>query len=381
MCGGVAYHEDELSFLQVRNGMKHRKSLGSRHSTNGSTVMHGVAIALVAYASFSVMDALIKDVSSRYPVFEIAFFAALFSVVPVLVYIALDDHKTNFRPKNPGLLLIRGLTYTGGLCSAFYAFSVAPFSEVYAVLFIAPMLVTVLSVFFLGEKVRIWRWSAIFIGLVGVLVVVNAGVSMPGIGHLSAVFAAICVAVGAVIVRHISSEDRSTTIVLFPILLHLVVTAVAMLPDYVPPELGDLALMAFIGLLSVFAVACNVTSMAKAPASIVAPMQYSQIIWAILIGAFVFGETVGTNTIAGGTLIIASGAMIVWREGLADISQSRPVSASSALRPQMALPQTSKPQISQPQASEAQALGTQTLEPQVSETRLRKTAKSDARET
>jgi S-adenosylmethionine uptake transporter len=197
---------------------------------------------------------------------------------------------------------------------AFYAFSVLPLAEVYSLLFAFPLFVTVLSIPILGEVVRFQRWAAVGVGLIGVLIVLRPGATDITLGHMAALTAAFCSALGSVLVRKIGNEERSAVLILYPMLLAIVVMSLMQPAVYQPPSLLHLAMMALVGVFSVIAQHLIILAYRAAPAGVVAPSQYSQIIWATLFGMIFFGEHPDGWVAVGASVIIASGIFVVWRE-------------------------------------------------------------------
>ncbi len=282
-------------------------------STQNTTVK-GLGFAFLGFAVFASHDALIKVLGGTYSVLQIIFFATLFSFVPMAVSMLADRTPSNFRPHHPWLVMLRsGLVVTSMSC-AFYAFSVLPLAEVYSLLFSFPLIVTVLSIPILGEVVRAQRWAAVGVGLIGVLIVLRPGTTDITLGHLAALTAAFCSAFGSVLVRKIGNEERSAVLILYPMLLAIVVMSLMQPAVYQAPSLLHLAMMALVGLFSVIAQHLIILAYRAAPAGVIAPSQYSQIIWATIFGMAFFGERPDGWVAVGASIIIASGVFVVWRE-------------------------------------------------------------------
>lgn len=282
--------------------------------------LHGSLLGLAAFAVFSTQDALIKSISGH-SVFQIVFFAVLFSFVPFTLFLAVDGNARSYRPQAPALTGLRCLFTLGSLLSAVYAFSVLPMTEVYSLIFTAPILITLLAIPILGEKIKLLRWIAIGIGLLGVLIVLRPGQSELSMGHLSAIVAAVCVACTAVVTRKIGNREHSHTLIVFPLLVNLLVTGACLIFVYQPMEGETLALMAAIGILSVLGQALNIRAYRISEAQFVAPMQYSQMLWAMLFGVVLFGEEIDRYVVIGSLVIIFSGLLFLWREMVASVVQ------------------------------------------------------------
>lgn len=290
-------------------------------STQNTTVK-GLGFAFLGFAVFASHDVLIKVLGGTYSVLQIIFFATLFSFVPMAVTILTDRTTGNFLPQHPWLVLLRsGLMITAMTC-AFYAFSVLPLAEVYSLLFSFPLIVTVLSIPILGEVVRAQRWAAVGVGLIGVLIVLRPGTTDITLGHVAALTAAFCSAFASVLVRKIGNEERSAVLILYPMLLAIAAMSLAQPAVYQPPTLLHLAMMAMVGLLSVIAQHLIILAYRAAPAGVVAPSQYSQIVWATIFGMVFFGERPDGWVALGAGIIIASGIFVVWRESRANTSSA-----------------------------------------------------------
>jgi S-adenosylmethionine uptake transporter len=235
-----------------------------------------------------------------------------------------DRTDGNLRPRHLGWSLLRtGAAVITGVC-AFYAFATLPLAQTYAILFASPLLITMLAIPILGEKVGIRRGLAVLVGLIGVMIVLRPGQVELRLGHLAAITAAVTGALASIIVRKIGNDERSAVLLLFPMLANFVCMG-AMLPFvFRPMPLLHLAGLALIAAMALVAGLCLIAAYRKAEAVIVAPMQYSQILWATVYGYFIFGEAPGWPTGIGAGIIILSGIYIVLREG-SGISLTRPV--------------------------------------------------------
>ncbi|MFS4436800.1 DMT family transporter [Paracoccaceae bacterium GXU_MW_L88] len=291
----------------------------------------GILVALCGFAVFATHDAIIKHLGASYSVFQIIFFAGLFALIPMTFIMGADRREDTFRPNNP--LWVAGRVVSGliAMASAFYAFSVLPMTEVYAILFTTPLLVTALSVPILGETVGKWRWMAVVMGLIGVVVVLRPGSSDLTFGHATALIGALANAFSALITRKIGPQERPVVMVLFPMLGTLIVMACLQPAVYQPPTLTALALMAVVGLFSVTGQLASVFAYSRAPAAMIAPLQYSQIIWATIFGLLFFDETPDKWVAIGTAIIIASGLFALFRERVG-ISRVKPVSQSRNMR-------------------------------------------------
>ncbi|MFV2001740.1 MAG: DMT family transporter, partial [Paracoccaceae bacterium] len=281
--------------------------------------------ALLAFAVFSVHDVVVKFLGGVYSPFQIIFFSVLFSFPLITMMLMRDPTPGNLRPVHPWWIAFRTVAGVTTSVSAYYAFSVLPLAQIYAVLFAAPLLITVLSIPILGERVRLRRWLAVIVGLVGVLIVLRPGSSELGLGHLAALSAAFGIALASIIVRKVGRQERAVVLLLYPIIANFVLMAIALPFVYQPMPITDLGLVGIISLFSFGAGLLLIVAYKNAEAAIVAPMQYSQIIWAAIFGFWIFDERIDPATMLGAGIVILSGLYIVLRESRASVSDHTPV--------------------------------------------------------
>ena len=282
--------------------------------------VRGLLIALLGYAVFSSHDALVK-VLHEYSVFQIVFFAMLFGYVPFSLARFADARQISLRPKNPLFVFLRAILMVGSLCSAFFAFSMLPMVQAYVLLFTTPVLILLLSIPVLGEKVHWFRGLSIFIGMTGVLIVLRPSPDSLQIGHLFGILAACCGAGAAVISRKIGGLENAATLILSPLLLNIMVTGSMLYFVYKPMPLLDLSLMFLLGVLGLIGQLLILTGFRCAPAAVIAPMQYSQLIWAIVFGYLFFNEPVDNIALFGAGVTNLSGVLMVWRESRVSVNQ------------------------------------------------------------
>ncbi|NNF24448.1 MAG: DMT family transporter [Rhodobacteraceae bacterium] len=295
--------------------------------------LKGALLSLLAYGIFSTHDVFIKTLGAYYAPFQIIFFSVLLSLPLLMFMLMRDETKANLIPVHPWWSALRtgSVLITGS--SAFYAFSTLPLAQTYAILFAAPLVITVLSIPILGERVGLFRWAAVLIGLVGVIVVIRPGAVPLELGHFAAMAAAFFGALASIVVRKIGREERSAVLLLYPLMANFVVMACILPFVYVPMPFAHFGMVAIVAVLAFIAGLVVIAAYKAGDAAIVAPMQYSQIIWAAAYGALIFGEYPDTYTFAGAGIIILSGLVVVLRETLSGKSINMPV-LSSRPRPE-----------------------------------------------
>ena len=285
----------------------------------------GVMFQLTAMGLYATHDAVIKVLGESYHSFQILFFSSLLSFPLVSLLLLQDPNPGTLRPNSPGWLILRTCcAITAGL-AGFYAFSALPLAQVYSILFATPLLITLLSIPLLGEKVGLHRWAAILVGLTGVLIVLRPGGQALEAGHFAAMIGAVASATVAVVTRKLGKSERPMVLIMWPMLGNLFVTGAALSVTYQPMPLAHLALTGVIACFGLAGGLLVILAYRAGEAAIVAPMQYSQILWATVYGWFLFSESPDGATILGATVIICSGLYIVWREGRGGNSVNRPV--------------------------------------------------------
>ncbi|PRY74088.1 drug/metabolite transporter (DMT)-like permease [Marivita geojedonensis] len=290
-----------------------------------SSNVKGAVLALIAFGLFSTHDVFIKTLGATYSPVQIVFFSVLLSFPLATIMLMRDAKPGTLVPVHPWWMAVRtmGAVVTG--VSAFYAFSALPLTQTYAILFATPLLITVLSIPILGETVRLQRWMAVIVGLIGVMVVLRPGSTDLTLGHAAAILAAFGGAFASIVVRKIGAEERPVVMLLYPMVANFVVMGAALAFVYKPMPIEHLGLLAIISLMAWIAGRIIITAYQTGEAAIVAPMQYSQILWATAYGLLFFGETTDLYTALGATIIIASGLFIVFRESRSGASKNMPV--------------------------------------------------------
>jgi len=282
-------------------------------------------LGLLGFSVYAAHDVIVKFLGATYSPFQMLFFSVIFAFPLVSFMLVRDASVANLRPRHPWWTMLRVLTILISASSFFYAFSVLPLAQTYSILFSVPLMVTALAIPVLGEKVGLHRGAAILVGLIGVLIVVRPGTASLSLGHIAALTGSFCTALTSVIVRRIGRDERDVVLLLFPMLGMFVVMGSLMPFHYKPMPLVDLGAMALLSVLGFIAFNSLIAAYKSGEAVVVAPTQYSQIIWATVFGVLIFGEDPDTQTLLGAAVVIASGLYIVARESRKDTSENTPV--------------------------------------------------------
>ena len=283
----------------------------------------GAVFALIAFAIFATHDVFIKSLGGTYSAIQIVFFSVLFGFPLATLMLMRDAQPGTLLPRHPWWMLLRTVATVVTGVSAFYAFSVLPLAQTYAILFASPLLITVLAIPILGERVRLRRWIAVVVGLCGVLVVLRPGTTDLSLGHAAALTAAVGGSIASIIVRKIGQEERQVVLLLYPMVANFFCMGAALYWVYKPMPIEHLGLLALIAGMAFVASRLIIAAYRTGEAAIIAPMQYSQILWASAYGFLFFDETLDRATLIGAAIIILSGLYIVLRES--KVSENTPV--------------------------------------------------------
>lgn len=285
----------------------------------------GALLALLAFGTFATHDVIVKILGGYYSPFQIVFFNVLLAFPLLSVMLIGKSTPGTLRPRHLYWGILRTLCVVITGASAFYAFSVLPLAETYAILFSSPLLITLLAIPVLGEKVGLRRGLAVLVGLAGVAIVLRPGTTVLTVGHFAALTAAFGGAFASVIVRRIGREERSAVLILFPMLANFAVMGAFLPTSYEPMPVEHLGMLGLTAVLGFLANILLIAAYRSGEAAIVAPMQYSQLIWAVVYGALFFSEKPDLWTLVGASVIIGSGLYIVLRESGSDASANQPV--------------------------------------------------------
>ena len=277
--------------------------------------LYSIYAMMLAVFMFALMDTVMKLLSQRYPAIQVAALRSLTSLPLIIVYVGVKvGYGGIFRIRWP-LHILRAVL--GVAMLSFFAFGIRKLSlaEAYSIFFIAPAIITALSVWFLKEKVNVARWIAIGVGLCGVLVVLRpSGAGFLTIGGLAVLGAAAMYAISAITVGILARTDRSEYMVFWLMVMMSVGASLLAAPGWVTMSLKDaplllgLALSGFIGQLAI------TEAFAKGDASSVAPFEYTALAWAVGLDWLLWQTLPDGWTMAGAAIIIGSGMYLIRHE-------------------------------------------------------------------
>ena len=276
--------------------------------------LKGIACGIVAMSLFPAQDAIVKWLSADYDVFQILFMRSVFAFIPVAILVMRSGGPRVLRTKQPFMLILRACFSFGAWSVYFIAISQIPLADAMALVFSAPLIITALSVPFLGEAVGLRRWAAVAVGFLGVLIMIEPGSgTLQGVALLPLVSAALY-SVSMLLTRILTKREASVTMLFYSTLTILVLAGVAQPFVWVTPDWPGLGLMAVMGLLTGAAQYFATQAYRFAAPAVVAPFDYTSLVWATLYGYLLFGDVPRQAVILGAAVVIGSGLFILYRE-------------------------------------------------------------------
>jgi len=280
---------------------------------------------LSAVVVLSAMDAAAKWLTGHYSVWQIIFLTRAVTLAFAILLALRAGSLATLATRRPWLHLLRSAIALAMVITFVFALRMLPLAEAIAITFAAPLFMTALSVPMLGERVGPRRWTAVLVGFAGVLVIVrptDGGLQWPALLALaSAALYALMLTIG----RSMTATESSHTIVFYFALLSVAATAPAMPWVWVPPEPGHILLFLLVGLCSGIGGYLMTQAFRYGEVSLLAPFEYTALIWATLYGFLLWGHVPGWSVFAGEALVVASSAYIAQREArLARRAAERP---------------------------------------------------------
>ncbi len=270
---------------------------------------------------FVAVTALVKHMGSRVPPAEAAFLRYLLGLVFLLPMLK-DLREAHLTPRQWKFFGMRGMFHAGAVILWFYAMTRIPIAEVTAMNYLSPVYVTIGAAIFLGEKLAMRRIVAILIALFGAAIILRPGFREVSSGHLAMLVTAIVFAGSYLTAKIMAGEVKPTVVVAMLSIFVPIGLAPFAIAVWVTPSLNDLMLLFCV---ASFATAGHYTmtlAFAAAPVTVTQPITFLQLVWAVLLGAIVFGEPVDIWVVFGGVVILASVTFITWREA---VMKRRPV--------------------------------------------------------
>ncbi|UYN93084.1 MAG: DMT family transporter [Enhydrobacter sp.] len=279
-----------------------------------SSTLAGIYLRVVALAMFATMDAIVKSLGDGYDTFQVMFFRSVVAMVPLYFLIRGRGGLRRLRSNRPMLQVARILTGFGSLLGFFYVFPRMPLVDAYAISYAAPLFMVALAVPMLGEVVGWRRWSAVAVGFVGVLVILEPWTISIHWMSLIVLVATFSYALSNVLTRLISRYDHDAATIFWFSVVASAASLVAALPNWQWPSPSGWFWLCSLGLIGGTAQILAIRALRLAPASILAPFDYSTIVLAMLFGYLWFHESPSPMVWFGLPLVIGSGFYILHRE-------------------------------------------------------------------
>ncbi len=278
-------------------------------------VVRGMTAAMGAFFMFTIMNVFAKLLSENHSVIEIAFYRNLIACMPFLFMVfVLGKRDILAIQSKPAAIGVRAVVGAISLITTFAAYSLMPMAETTVLLFTASLFIPVLGVIFLHEKVGPYRWAAVAIGFIGVVIMTSPAGSVNGLGVTVALIAALMHATLQIILRYLGKFERPETVAFYFLVIGTLVTALPLPFVAVIPTVAELPLLLGLGLSGAAAQWLLSVAFRNAPAAIVTVFNYSGIVWATFFGWLIWNDWPLPAVLAGAAVVIASNGLVIWRE-------------------------------------------------------------------
>ncbi len=273
----------------------------------------GFLFMFLSVCAFSIMDLIVKW-SEDYPVGEVLFFRGFFGLVPIFLLIPRDRYRDFYKTERVGQHFLRCVSGLIALTAIFVALRNLPLATVVSISFAAPIFTTVMSIFLLNEKVGLYRWSAVLIGFFGIIIITQPGLSSLNLYYIYPIIFCLGLSYVAIAIRRLSTTEPIWRIG-FYFSSSIMVLGIFTLPfGWVLPSLFDFILLSFVGILGGVANLFLSQSYKLSEVSLVTPLKYLSLIFAIIFGYLIWDEIPTLVTLFGSFLVILSSLIIFRRE-------------------------------------------------------------------
>lgn len=298
-----------MRFVQMASGVLALKRLWEKFPATQKGILCIVATTLC----FSSMDTMAKLLSARYDPFYIVW--ARYSSQAVLTFLVfLPQLGVLLRANRPGLQILRSAFLFAATCLFFSGLAIMPMIDVIAVAQVVPLLITGLAALVLSERVGPYRWLGVVAGLIGAMVILRPGFGGVGIASLLPLTAAFVFACYSIATRFLGNEDSVWTTFIFTGMFGAIGASIAVPFFWEVPDIADVPAMVLMGIFGAAGQLALIFAFSYAAASLLAPFLYISMVWAALLGFFVFAEVPDIWTITGAFMIICAGLYVRHRE-------------------------------------------------------------------
>ena len=273
----------------------------------------GFFYMFISVCAFSLMDVIVKW-SEEYPVGEVLFFRGFFGIIPLLFLIPKNRYLDFYKTDRSSLHIKRCLAGFIALISIFIALRNLPLATVVSISFAAPIFTTIFSIFLLNEKVGFYRWLAVLVGFIGIIVISEPGFSSLNFYYIYPIIFCLGLSYVAIAIRKLSSTEPVWLIGFYFSFSIMILSFFTFYQNWIMPSFKDLFLLSMVGILGGLANLWLTQSYKFSEVSLVTPLKYLALVFAILFGYFIWNEVPTTKTLAGASLVIISSFIIFKRE-------------------------------------------------------------------
>tara|TARA_B100001057_G_scaffold201770_1_gene202571 strand:+ start:835 stop:1740 length:906 start_codon:yes stop_codon:yes gene_type:complete len=284
---------------------------------NNNDIKAAAFFMIISVTGFSVMDLTVKWTTEHYPIGEVIFFRMIFGIIPLIFVVPRDRWKNLFETKKPGLHFVRCFTGTCALFAIYAALHYLPLAQAVSLSFASPIFSTILSIIILHEVVRARRWLAIILGFVGVCVLVNPLSASFSIYMVLPLIFCFFFAMVSISIRKLSETEPTYIVALF-FTIFGIIASLFTIPLFggwkLPTSSFDLFILLCVGVSGGIGNLALTSAFKNAEVSIVTPLKYLSLIYAVIFGYLIWGEIPAWNTYIGAILIVISSLIILRRE-------------------------------------------------------------------
>ena len=267
----------------------------------------------ISICAFSLMDIIVKW-SVNYPIGQVLFFRGFFGIIFYFFVIPRERLYNFYLTKRAGLHALRCISGLIALVSIFIALRELPLATVVSISFAAPIFTTIFSIFLLSEKVGIFRWLAVVVGFIGILIITEPGITQLNIYYIFPIIFCLGLSYVAITIRQLSTSEP-VWLISFYFSLSIMLLSFFTIPEgWVKPSINDFILLSFVGIFGGVANLWLSQSYKYAEVSLVTPLKYLSLVFAIIFGYFIWGEVPTMKTLGGASLVIISTLIIFRRE-------------------------------------------------------------------
>jgi drug/metabolite transporter (DMT)-like permease len=291
-----------------------------------TNLLKAIGFKIISALLFAALSALVRQLSDVTPVGQLVFFRSICAIPPVLLIYAYRGELASAVYTNRILGQFgRGALSVGGMFTNFAALTRLPLADATAISFASPLITVALAAIILKERVRVYRWTAVVVGFCGVIVMLiphlnidnytaTGAMAVAATGSIMALISAFCNAGTVIQTRRLTQSETTSSIVFYFSVVTAIAGAVTLPFAWHTPTLRELAMLIAMGIFGGIGHIFLTESYRFATASVVAPFDYTSMLWALIFGYTLFGELPGTLVYIGAMIVAGAGLFVIWRE-------------------------------------------------------------------